>query len=50
MPFNKEPLSERVEKERKSDEHFDLETADLTKLFKHKKSAKKENKKGTKNK
>lgn len=45
MPFNKEPLSTRVEKERKTDEHFDLETADLTKLFKHKKASKKASKK-----
>ena len=29
MPFNKEPLQARVEKERKVEEHFDLETADL---------------------
>ncbi len=41
MPFNKEPLQQRVEKERMVEEHFDLETADLTKLFKNKKKAKK---------
>ena len=41
MPFNKEPLQQRVEKERIVEEEFDLETADLTKLFKHKKKAKK---------
>lgn len=41
MPFNKEPLQQRVEKERIVEEDFDLETADLTKLFKHKKKAKK---------
>ena len=40
MPFNKEPLGVRVEKERIVEEDFDLETADLTKLFKHKKSKK----------
>ena len=40
MPFNKQPLAERVEKERVVEEEFDLETADLTKIFKHKKSKK----------
>lgn len=40
MPFNKEPLPARVEKERIVEEDFDLETADLTKLFKQKKSKK----------
>lgn len=40
MPYNKEPLAKRVEKERIEESHFDLETADLTKLFKHKKSKK----------
>ena len=34
MPFNKEPLPERVEKQRKVYNHFDLETADFTKIFK----------------
>ena len=48
MPFNKEPLQARVEKERVVDDHFDLETADLTKLFKHKKSSKKAAKKAAK--
>ena len=43
MPFNKEPLQERV-----VDDHFDLETADFTKLFKHKKSSKKAAKKAEK--
>ena len=41
MPYNKDKLPERVEKERKTEQHFDLETADLTKLFKHEKKAKK---------
>lgn len=41
MPFNKEPLQQRVEKERIVEEEFDLETADLTKLFRHKKKSKK---------
>ncbi len=48
MPFNKEPLQARVEKERVVDDHFDLETADLTKLFKHKKSSKKAAKRAAK--
>lgn len=48
MPYNKEPLSARVEKIRNEEENFDLETADLTKLFKHKKSSKKANKKAAK--
>ena len=48
MPYNKEPLSARVEKVRNEEEDFDLETADLTKLFKHKKSSKKANKKAAK--
>ncbi|MBQ4542402.1 MAG: mechanosensitive ion channel family protein [Clostridia bacterium] len=41
MPFNKEPLASRVEKVRNEEEEFDLETADLTQIFKHKKSKKK---------
>ena len=41
MPYNKHKLPERVEKERKTEQHFNLETADLTKLFKHEKKAKK---------
>ena len=41
MPFNKEPLASRVEKVRNEEEDFDLETADLTQIFKHKKSKKK---------
>ena len=45
MPFNKEPLQARVEKERKVEERFDLETADLTQIFKSKKSKKKAAKK-----
>lgn len=45
MPFNKEALPVRVEKERVNEEVFDLETADLTKLFKHKKRSKKASKK-----
>ena len=48
MPYNKEPLQERVEKERKEDNHFDLETADFSKLFRHKKSSKKAAKKAEK--
>ena len=44
LPYNKEPLQERVEKARKVEEHFDLETADLTQIFKHKKSSKKSKK------
>lgn len=35
MPFNKEALPERVEKERKTEKHFDLETADLVGLLKN---------------
>lgn len=45
MPFNKEPLPERVEKVRVQEEDFDLETADLTKMFYKKKPAKKSAKK-----
>lgn len=41
MPYNKHKLPERVEKERKTEQHFNLETADLTKLFKHEKKTKK---------
>ena len=41
MPYSKEPLQERVEKVRKKDEHFDLETADLKDIFKTKRKAKK---------
>ena len=48
MPYNKEPLSARVEKFRNEEEEFDLETADLTKLFRHKKSSKKSKKKEAK--
>ena len=50
MPYNKDSLPERVEKERKVEEHFDLETADLVGLLKNtgKKRAKK--KEGTKTK
>ena len=48
MPYNKEPLSARVEKIRNEEENFDLETADLTKIFKHKKSSKKAGKKAAK--
>ena len=35
MPFNKDALPERVEKERKTEKHFDLETADLVGLLKN---------------
>ena len=46
MPFNAEPLPERVEKERKQTKHFDLENDDLMSIFRHKKeSSKKQNKK-----
>lgn len=45
MPYNKEPLPERVEKVRNIEEEFDLETADLTKMFHKKKNAKKTTKK-----
>lgn len=42
MPFNKEPLQERVEKERvKEKKGFDLENADLTQIFKSRKKSKK---------
>lgn len=46
MPYNKEALPERVEKVRNTVEDFDLETADLSKMFHHKKkSSKKSTKK-----
>ncbi len=45
MPFNKESLPERVEKVRVQEEVFDLETADLSKMFYKKKPAKKPAKK-----
>lgn len=46
MPFNAEPLPERVEKERKQTKHFDLENDDLMSIFKHKReSSKKQSKK-----
>lgn len=41
MPFNKEALPERVEKERKTEKHFDLETADLVGLLKNSGKSKK---------
>lgn len=44
MPFDKAPLPERVEKVRNIEEVFDLETADLTKIFHNKKSTKKKTK------
>lgn len=44
MPVNKEPLPERVEKQRKEKHTFDLETADLTKIFKTDKKKKTEKK------
>lgn len=47
MPFDKNSLPARVEKVRKTDEKFDLETADLAGIFKH--SRKKKEKKETKN-
>jgi len=45
MPFDKAPLPERVEKVRAAEEDFDLETADLTKIFHKKKNAKTKSKK-----
>ena len=50
MPYDKNDLPERVEKERKKEEHFDLETADLVGLLKNtgKKRAKKKEKTETK--
>lgn len=45
MPFDKAPLPERVEKVRVAEEGFDLETADLTKIFHKKKNAKTKSKK-----
>ena len=45
MPFDKAPLPERVEKIRAAEEGFDLETADLTKIFHKKKNAKTKSKK-----
>lgn len=47
MPFDKNALPERVEKERKTEKHFDLETADLVGLLKNsgRKKAKKAEKK-----
>lgn len=35
MPYNKEPLQQRVEKVRNEEEVFDLETADLSEILKH---------------
>lgn len=46
MPFDKADLPERVEKQRKVEEHFDLETADLVGLLKN--SAKRKSKKAAK--
>lgn len=50
MPVKKDKLPERVEKVRENKDHFDLETADLTKIFKadKKKKAKKETAKAEK--
>lgn len=50
MPVNKDKLPERVEKVRENKDHFDLETADLTKIFKadKKKKTKKETAKAEK--
>lgn len=50
MPFDKNNLPERVEKARKKDARFDLETADLVGLFRHsrKNSAEKKAKKAEK--
>lgn len=48
MPYNKDKLPERVEKERHDEKKFDLETADLAEIFhikKGKKKSKKEPKK-----
>ena len=55
MPYKKDKLPERVEKVRIVEEEFDLESADLTQIFKHrkkkssKKAAKKEAKVSDKN-
>ena len=40
LPFNQEKLPERIEKVRDNKEEFDLETADITKIFKKKSKAK----------
>ena len=45
MPFNAEPLPERVEKERKPDRHIDLENASLSDVFRVGKKASKPKKK-----
>ena len=47
MPYDKNALPERVEKERKTEKHYDLETADLVGLLKNsgRKKAKKSEKK-----
>ena len=44
MPFDKNNLPERVEKARKNEEHFDLETADLVGFFKQAKKNSEEKK------
>lgn len=44
MPFDKNNLPERVEKARKNEERFDLETADLAGFFKHAKKNSEEKK------
>ena len=41
MPYKKEPLPERVEKMRKEDDHFDLETIDLKTIVTRKRKNKK---------
>ena len=41
MPFDKNALPERVEKERKTESHFDLETASLSEIIKHSRLEKK---------
>jgi small conductance mechanosensitive channel len=48
MPVIEAKLQDRVEKERKEEENFDLETADLTQIFKAAKTNKKESKKAKK--
>ena len=40
MPFDKNALPERVEKVRKKEEHFDLETTNLSDIFKGKRKNK----------
>lgn len=50
MPYNEVALPERVEKERHNKKAFDLETADLTKMFKRKSKKSSKSKNDSKNK